>query len=100
MDMGSRQGESFSHFLSLELDNSSNEYQQFERKVKNLQENLGDVQGIGKAAKMESLHITLAVVHVTEEEVPSVVEKVKQTWEKYPDMLGFPTSPDAIKGKE
>ena len=87
-----REGETFSHFLSLELDNASDDYQQFKGKVKDLQEKLGEVQGMGKPAKTESLHITLAVIHVTKEEIPNLVEKVKQTWEKYLDMLGFPTN--------
>ena len=37
MALGSREGETFSHFLSLEFDNESEDYQQFKEKVRELQ---------------------------------------------------------------
>ena len=92
MAFGSREGETFSHFLSLEFDNESEDFQQFREKVKDLQGKLGEVQGMGKPCKGESLHLTLAVLHVVEEEIPSLMEKIRETWEKFLDMLGMPSN--------
>ena len=85
MTSGTRLGESFSHFISVEFDSQSVDYQMFKVKVKGMQDLLGDVAGIGKPVKPESLHITLAVLHVAEEEVPGLVEKTKSIWEEYVD---------------
>ena len=82
---------SFSHFISLEFDIHSDDYQIFLSKVKGIQNLLGDVSGIGKAVKQESLHITLAVLHVAEEELPGLIEKIRKVWEEYMDNLGNPS---------
>ena len=92
MASGTRIGESFSHFISVEFDNKSMDYQMFKVKVKGMQDLLGDVAGIGKPVKPESLHITLAVLHVAEEEVPGLIEKTRRIWEEYVDLLGSPSN--------
>jgi 2'-5' RNA ligase len=92
MASGTRVGESFSHFISVEFDSQSMDYQMFKVKVKGMQDLLGDVAGIGKPVKPESLHITLAVLHVAEEEVPGLMEKTRRIWEEYVDLLGSPSN--------
>jgi hypothetical protein len=79
MASGTRLGESFSHFISVEFDRQSLDYQMFTTKVKGMQDLLGDVAEIGKPVKPESLHITLAVLHMAEEEVPGLMEKTRES---------------------
>jgi hypothetical protein len=61
---GTRQGEKFTHFQSLEYGRDE-EFGRFQRKVCDLQEKMGEIEGVGKASKGESLHLTMAVLKVT-----------------------------------
>ena len=54
MASGSRIGETFSHFVSVEFDKGSEDYQKFRIKVKGMQDLLVDVPGIGKAVKPDA----------------------------------------------
>jgi 2'-5' RNA ligase len=92
MSSGTRIGETFSHFLSVEFDRQSLDFQMFTTKVKGMQDLLGDVAEIGKPVKQESLHITLAVLHMTEEEVPGLMEKTRRIWEEFVDLMGSPNN--------
>jgi 2'-5' RNA ligase len=92
MSSGTRIGETFSHFISVEFDRQSLDFQMFTTKVKGMQDLLGDVAEIGKPVKQESLHITLAVLHMTEEEVPGLMEKTRRIWEEFVDLMGSPNN--------
>ena len=65
---GTRQGETFTHFLSLEYKKDET-FKGFQRKVADLQEKVSEVVGVGKPSKPDSLHLTIATLKVTEEEV-------------------------------
>jgi 2'-5' RNA ligase len=92
MASGTRIGERFSHFLSVEFDRQSLDFQKFTTKVKGMQDLWGDVPEIGKPVKQESLHITLAVMHMTEEEVPELMERTKKIWQEFVDIMGSPNN--------
>ena len=92
MSSGSRMGESFTHFLSVEFDHHSKDYQTFTTKVKAMQELLGDVPEVGKPVKTKALHLTLGVLHAAEEEIPDLIEKTKRIWDEFVDILGSPSN--------
>ena len=92
MTSGSRMGESFTHFLSVEFDHHSKDYHTFTTKVKAMQELLGDVPEVGKPVKSKALHLTIGVLHAAEEEIPDLIEKTKRVWDEFVDILGSPSN--------
>jgi 2'-5' RNA ligase len=86
---GTRQGETFTHFLSLEYKKDET-FKLFQRKVADLQEKVSEVAGVGKPSKPESLHLTIATLKVTEEEVTELKNKTNAIFKKYSDMLALP----------
>ena len=88
MASGSGLGETFSHFVSAEFDKENEDHLKFRTKLKGLQDLLIDIPGIGKAVKADALHITLAVLHLTEKEIHGVTERLRKIWEEYTDLLG------------
>ena len=65
MDSGgeSRIGKAGTHFMSIEVRGI-----QIISKIKTLQKELSNIEGIGKACKEETLHVTMAVLSVEENE--------------------------------
>ena len=86
---GTRQGESFTHFISLEFKQDET-FKIFQKKVIELQEKMSEIDGVGKPSKPESLHLTMATLHAGEEEVAGLMEKTNGIFKKYIDILSSP----------
>ena len=86
---GTRQGESFTHFISLEFKQDET-FKIFQKKVIELQEKMSEIDGVGKPSKPESLHLTMATLHDEEEEVALLMEKTNVIFKKYIDILSSP----------
>jgi 2'-5' RNA ligase len=87
--LGTRQGESFTHFISMEFQQDEI-FKAFQKKVIELQERMGEMDGIGKAAKPESLHLTMATLHAGADEVGGLMEKTELIFKKYIDIIDSP----------
>ena len=70
-----------SHFLSVEVSGVETK-----KRLEEMQEQMGQVAGIGKATKGKSLHLTLGVLKVPPEEVETVKSKTKKAVEAFLDM--------------
>ena len=86
---GTRQGESFTHFISMEFKQDET-FKAFQKKVLELQERMSEVDGVGKPSKPESLHLTMATLHAGEEEVAGLMEKAEIIFKKYIDPMDSP----------
>ena len=86
---GTRQGETFTHFISLEYKQDET-FKNFQKKVTDLQEKMAEIEGIGKTSKPESLHLTIATLNAVEEEVPGLLIKTNDIFKKYSDILSSP----------
>ena len=56
-------------------------------KIKILQENFSNIEGIGKACKEETLHVTMAVLNVEENEEEEMKRKFSILGDMYQDIL-------------
>ena len=87
--LGTRQGESFTHFISMEFKQDET-FKAFQKKVLELQERMSEVDGVGKPSKPESLHLTMATLHAGAEEVAGLMEKTELVFKKYIDLMDSP----------
>ena len=84
--MASREGEPFTHFLSLEM-KSDKLLTEFEGKLKELQNDLKHTLDTGIPTKLESLHVTMGTLRIHEVELEEVSKRIKNAVENYVDML-------------
>jgi 2'-5' RNA ligase len=87
--MGSREGENFTHFVSLEF-KQDELFRNFQRKIMELQVKMSEMDGVGKPQKSESLHLTIATLCVSEEETTDLIEKIEIIFKRYIDMMESP----------
>ena len=71
-----RVGKKFSHFISASITGDGDT-----DLIKKYQKKLGEVPGIGKAKNPKKMHVTLACINVTEEEVEETEAKFRQIGE-------------------
>ena len=88
----SRNGEEFSHFVALEFSKTSEIYELFISRVKEMQDCIKGIEGVGKMVKAHSLHLTIGVLRATEEEIPELTDRIVEVWSEYISMLGEPSS--------
>ena len=84
----SRIGQTPSHFISMEVPAEGPLAAEVKRYQEWVQEGAGDVI-IGKAQKLSSLHVTLGVLLVLEDELEPVKKAIKKAFEKFKDWLLF-----------
>ena len=75
-------GKAGTHFMSIEVRGI-----QSISKIKTLQKDLGSIEGIGKACKEETLHVTMAVLNVEENEEEEMKRKFSVLGDMYQDIL-------------
>ena len=81
-NMTTRKNEPMSHFLSLEI--QKNELLEiFSRKLNALQQDLAQWPGIGKPTKTTSVHVTVAALSVSKEELEEVTGKIDKAIKQY-----------------
>ena len=84
--MVSREGEVFTHFLSMEIRIDEHLYA-FQKTLKDLQGRLKEVSGVGKPSKPEALHITMATIKVDPTEMEEVMKRTNMAFQSYVDLL-------------
>ena len=94
----SRIGSEFTHFISAEFHKECEEFEMFATKMKGMQNILENIDGMGKPVKPQSLHVTLAVLHVEDEEVEGLVEETKRVWEEFVNLIGYECLALSFKG--
>ena len=86
ISMVSREGETFTHFLSMEI-KADEHLNAFQKDLKDLQSRMKEVSGIGKPSKPDSLHITMATIRVNPTEMEEVMRKTLVAFQSYVDLL-------------
>ena len=86
VSMASREGESFTHFLSMEI-RVDEHLSTFQKTLKDLQGRLKEVSGVGKPSKPEALHITMATIKVEPTEMEEVMKRTNIAFQSYVDLL-------------
>ena len=71
-----------SHYISVEVAGVETK-----KRMHEMQEQMGQVPGIGKATKGKALHITLAVLKVPSGDIETVKDKIKKAVEAFKDMM-------------
>ena len=84
--MASREGEVFTHFLSMEIRIDEHLYA-FQKTLKDLQGRLKEVSGVGKPSKPEALQITMATIKVDPTEMEEVMKRTNIAFQSYVDLL-------------
>ena len=86
ISMASREGETFTHFLSMEI-RADEHLNAFQKNLKDLQSRMKEVSGVGKPSKPDSLHITMATIRVNPTEMEEVMRKTEVAFQSYVDLL-------------
>ena len=84
--MASREGEIFTHFLSMEI-RVDEHLNTFQKTLKDLQGRLKEVSGVGKPSKPDALHITMATIKVNPTEMEEVMKRTNVAFQSYVDLL-------------
>lgn len=85
--MASREGEEFTHFISMEIKMDDN-LVAFQKDLRDLQSKMKEFTGIGKASKSDSLHITIATIKVNQGEMDEVMKRTLTAFRSYIDLSG------------
>ena len=81
----------FTHLLSLDFSHDTM-LNRFENNFKKLQESMSQIEGMGKAAKSSSLHLTIATLNAqNSEEVEEIQEKSRQVFLRFMDLINAPS---------
>ena len=86
-----RVGEVFSHFVSLDFNSESPNHELFLARIKEIQDRIRGIQGIGKMVKGSALHITVGVLRATPEEIPALTDAIIEVWDEWLSMMGNPS---------
>ena len=81
----------FTHFLALEFSHDTM-LNRFENNFKKLQESMSQIEGMGKAARLSSLHLIIATLNAqNSEEAEEIHEKSRQVLMRFMDLINAPS---------
>ena len=87
-ERASREGQNFTHFISMEC-LPDNAWNKFKEKVQSLQDAAALVFPMGKRIKITSMHLTIATLRLVEtEEVQEVRDRLPEITRRFADMVG------------
>ena len=86
-----RIGEEFSHFVALEFNRESENHELFVARIKEIQDRIKVIPGVGKMVKSHSLHLTIGVLKASQEEIPGLTDAIIEVWNEWTAMMGEPS---------
>ena len=87
----SRIGEEFSHFVALEFNSESANHELFLARIKEIQDRIKVIPGVGKMVKGHSLHLTIGILRATPDEIPGLTDAIIEVWNEWTTMMGEPS---------